>query len=301
MISQYTSDQVEAAKDRLNVKTIIVGATGYIGAKLFAKASERGVSCGTTSREAHGNLVHLNLNEPERFVANTVDNGDTLLLTAAISAPDVCAKEKDKAWSINVNGTADLIRLSIGSGARVIFFSSDTVYGENVKILNDESPCNPSGEYAEMKYEVEQRFSGVSAFKSVRLSYVFSKDDKFTRYLTSCALKREVAELYHPFYRSIVYREDVIDGVLALIDCWKDVKQQFINFGGPRLLSRIEFAECIRDHALNVLQFKVSKPDQAFYRNRPSIIAMESPVLYNLLQRSPFDLSEAVKREFRLP
>jgi dTDP-4-dehydrorhamnose reductase len=279
------------------VKAIIIGATGYIGSKLFSRASEMGPACGTTSREAHGNIAHLNLNQPGDFVAKTVKNGDIVYLTAAISAPDVCAKEKERAWSINVTGTTGIIQSAIDCGARVMFFSSDTVYGDSADFFNEDLPCNPSGEYAEMKREVEQRFTGVSTFKSIRLSYVFSKEDKFTRYLVSCALKNETAELYHPFYRSIIYREDVIQGAFALTDRWKHIPQQFINFGGPQLLSRIEFAETIRESALKNLVFKVSTPDREFFRNRPSVIAMTSPILTSLLQRSPLDLSEAVKLE----
>ncbi len=279
------------------MKAIIIGATGYIGSKLFSRASEIGPACGTTSREAHGKIAHLNLNQPGDFVAKNVKCGDTVYLTAAISAPDVCAKEKERAWSINVTGTTGIIQSAIDCGARVVFFSSDTVYGESADFFNEDLPCKPSGEYAEMKREVEQHFRGISTFKSIRLSYVFSREDKFTRYLVTCALKNEIAELYHPFYRSIIYRDDVIQGALALTDRWKYIPQQFINFGGPRLLSRIEFAEIIRDSAVRNLLFKVSTPDKEFFRNRPSVIAMESPILAALLQRSPLDLSEAVKRE----
>ena len=98
-----------------------------------------------------------------------------------------------------------------------------------------------------MKCEVEQRFSGNASFKAIRLSYVFSREDKFSRYLTGCAERNEEADLFHPFFRAIVHRDDVVDGALALAAHWDDFPEQVINFGGPQVLSRIEFAECLRE------------------------------------------------------
>jgi nucleoside-diphosphate-sugar epimerase len=283
------------------MKKIIIGATGYIGKPLYLRARKSSAVCGTSTKKNNDDLVTYNLNEPNEFVDQYVERGDLIFLTAAISAPDICAKEKDRVWSINVTGTSELIRASIKRGARVIFFSSDTVYGESVDIFDERYPSNPKGEYATMKHEVEQRFLDNSAFKSLRLSYVFSRDDKFTRYLVACQKNNEVADLFHPFYRAIIHLDDVISGALALSECWEEIPEQVINFGGPQVLSRVEFAECLRDVYLHDLHFRVTQPDEVFFRNRPPFISMSSPILGKLLGRSPLNLSEAAMHEFVLP
>ena len=66
-----------------------------------------------------------------------------------------------------------------------------------------------------MKSEVEKRFLGNPFFKTIRLSYVFSREDKFTKYLVGCAQRDEEAELFHPFYRAIIHRDDVVEGALS--------------------------------------------------------------------------------------
>lgn len=149
-----------------------------------------------------------------------------------------------------------------------------------------------------MKSEVEQRFAEDPSFKTIRLSYVFSRDDKFTRYLSSCAERDEEAELFHPFYRAIVHRDDVVEGALALAQKWDDFPQQKLNFGGPQVLSRVEFAECIRQTALPSLKYRVTEPDETFFKNRPREIAMHSPILPKLLGRPSRSLVEAAKIEF---
>jgi dTDP-4-dehydrorhamnose reductase len=147
-------------------------------------------------------------------------------------------------------------------------------------------------------FEVENRFVDNPLFKSIRLSYVFSREDKFTKYLLRCVELGEEAELFHPFYRSIVYREDVVEAALALVRRWDDFPQQVINFGGPQVLSRIDFAKCIKECFLPDLSFRVLEPNQEFFKDRPRVIAMNSNFLPILLGRPSRTLEKAAQIEF---
>lgn len=251
-----------------------------------------------TSSAGGNSLLALDLEVPSNFDYGVVEAEDIVLLAAAISAPDVCAREHDRAWAVNVTGTSNFIQRVIDCGARVIFFSSDAVYGEREGKFDETAACNPAGEYAEMKREVERRFSGNASFKAIRLSYVFSREDKFSRYLAECAERNEEADLFHPFFRAIVYRDDVVAGALALAERWHEIPEQVINFGGPEVLSRLEFAEVLREAFLHDLRFKVTEPSADFFKNRPRVIAMTSPVFARLLGRAPRTLREATRLEF---
>lgn len=280
-----------------NSNLLIVGVSGYVGSVLFAAANKTGSAIGTSSLGGNDHLP-LRLDAPSEFDYDRILPGDVVMLTAAISAPDICAREYGQAWSVNVTGTSSFIQSVIDLGARVIFFSSDTVYGERKVEFDETASCNPAGEYAEMKREVEQRFTGNASFKAIRLSYVFSREDKFSRYLAGCAERNEVAHLFHPFFRATVHRDDVVEGVLALAKHWDEVPEQVINFGGPQVLSRIDFAECLREFHLHDLRFKVTEPGADFFKNRPRVIAMTSQVFARLLGRPPRTLREAVRLEF---
>ena len=280
-----------------NATILVVGASGYIGRRLFERASRIGKVLGTSS-SLRDHLLLLRLDFSNEFDFSEIRPGDVVLLTAAISAPDICAYEHDRAWAVNVTGTSSFIQTVIDRGARVVFFSSDTVYGERENEFSDTAVCNPAGEYAEMKREVEQQFSGNPSFKAVRLSFVFSQEDKLSRYLTECAERNEEASLFHPFYRSVVHLDDVVEGALALAARWDHVPDQFINFGGPQVLSRIDFAECLRASHLHNLRFKVTEPPADFFKNRPRIISMMSPVFPRLLGRPTLNLREAASLEF---
>jgi nucleoside-diphosphate-sugar epimerase len=279
------------------VSLIVVGASGYIGSRILSATRNLHDVLGTSSA-ATGNFLKLNLNIPSEFDYEVVRISDVIFLTAAISAPDICAREHNRAWAVNVTGTSEFICQVMARGGRVIFFSSDTVYGEGVDEFDEKAACNPAGEYAEMKYEVEKQFLGNPLFKTIRLSYVFSHEDKFTNYLIDFTSRDEEAELFRPFYRAIVYRDDVVEGALALAKRWDEFPQQVINFGGPEVLSRIDFAECLKRVALPNLRYRVTEPGDDFFKNRPRIIAMSSNVLPDLLGRPSRSLLEAAQIEF---
>lgn len=282
---------------RKSQRIIIVGASGYIGKILRNTANGDFVVYGTSSAGTDG-LLTLRLDAPSDFDYGSIRPGDVVLLTAAISAPDICAHDHDRAWAVNVAGTSEFITQVIARGARVMFFSSDTVYGERSNTFDESAESQPAGEYAEMKSEVEKRFLGNPFFKTIRLSYVFSREDKFTKYLCGCAARDEEAELFHPFYRAIIHRDDVVEGALALAQRWDELPQQIINFGGPEVLSRIDFAECLKRFALPNLRYQVTEPGDDFFKSRPRVIAMSSNVLPELLGRSSYCLIEATQIEF---
>jgi nucleoside-diphosphate-sugar epimerase len=278
-------------------KYIIIGGSGYVGAKLFSDIPDGIVGLRTASSSING-FFRLRLDVQQDYRELPIADGDVIFLTAAISAPDICVREHDRAWAVNVIGTINFIESVVERGGRVVFFSSDTTYGELVDEFDEQASCNPSGEYAAMKYEVEQRFARNPSFKAIRLSYVYSLEDKFSRYLAECAERNEQAELFHPFFRAIVHRDDVITGAFALAERWDEITEQVINFGGPQVLSRIDFAECLRKTYLEGLRFKITEPGSDFFQNRPRIIHMKSPIFARLLGRSPHTLCEAARLEF---
>ena len=59
-----------------------------------------------------------------------LENYETVFIIAAVSSPDICTNEFDYAWKVNVTKTKELINILLSKGLKIIFFSSDTVYGE---------------------------------------------------------------------------------------------------------------------------------------------------------------------------
>lgn len=268
----------------------VVGASGYIGAPLLQKA---GPSARGTSSSGEGGLLRLDLEHPSTFDFTQIDAGEMVLLLAAISSPDACTRNRDWVHSINVEGTSAFIEGALARGARVVFFSSDAVYGEQPSPFDETLEPSPVGAYAEMKFAVEQRFSSEPNFCTVRLSYVFSRWDSFTRYLFDCAEKGVEAEVYPSLERSVVSRDDIVAAAISLARNWDDVSERVINFGGPDVLSRAEFACILRASILPDLKIIEKNPDESFFLSRPHKIAMRSSIMDRLLGRPRHSLEVA--------
>jgi nucleoside-diphosphate-sugar epimerase len=283
-----------------SMSVLIAGARGYIGAAALRRLRADGTKVLPLSSSPSEDFGWLDLGNPKSFDSISICEGDFILLMAAISSPDVCAKDPELVRRINVEGTGEFISTCITRGARVIFFSSDTVYGERTDAFDESATCNPSDDYAVMKHEVEGRFLGNTAFKTIRLSYVFSSDDKFTKYLRECVERMKEAEIFHPFYRAVVHRDDVVQGAITLAQRWDEFPQSAINFGGPNVIARTEFAQTLKETVLPVLRFRQIEPEPDFFTNRPRMIQMTSPVLVSLLGRPARTLREAARIEINL-
>ena len=275
--------------------THLIG-TGNIGKRVLEKGTDINV---ITKKELNLETKPLNYNFDKDSIGGTVlREGDTIIFTAAISEPAIVSAQFEKATRVNVESTGEFIQGAIDLGCKVLFLSSDTVYGDVETGFDESHPINPKGAYAEMKSIVEKRFEGNPNFKSFRCSLNFYKDDRFTQYLKTCAANNVEADIFDPLTRAIVHRDDTVDAILAVANDWNLAEGQYTNCGGPQVLSRAQIAETMKKVALPNLRFKVSRPPSKFYTDRPAFIEMKSPNLKRILGRSPVTFEEAVKIEF---
>lgn len=281
------------------MKIGVVGYSGYIATEIincFKKEHEI-VKIG---RKDDADL-HLDLENPEGFDGTTFNGIDYLLYTAAVSGPDMCAKEYDKCWKINVESTGNIIREALNQGCKVLFFSSDAVYGDLPgKIYYENDVLQPNTPYGKMKCEIEHMFAGDANFKAIRLSYVVSKKDKFVSYCLKAINNGEEIEVFHPFYRSCTTLSDVIGVVRWCLKNWDSVAEKAINVCGTELVSRVRIVDEIsRILNLNV-KYRILKPEDSFFANRPKITQMYPGMIekYSMVETSTF--TEKLIKEFKM-
>ena len=276
--------------------THLIG-TGNIGKRIVEKGGDK-INV-ITRKELELDQSPLQYNFDKDSIGGTpLREGDTIIFTAAISVPSVVSAQFAKAMRINVENTGTFIEGALNLGCKVLFFSSDTVYGDVETGLDESHPVNPKGAYGEMKSIVEKRFQGNLNFKSLRCSLNFHKNDRFTQYLRTCAETNVEAEIFDPLTRAVIHREDTVDACLFLAEDWTRGEGQYINCGGPRVFSRQQLTEVIRQNALPNLRYRVTRPPSKFYTDRPAFIEMKSPNLERVLGRPARNIEEAVKIEF---
>ena len=260
------------------MKTALVGSSGYIAEfilKRFAEESEI-ESVLKLDRNPKSD-AYLDLSEAEKFNYSLLDDIDYVVFTAAISGPDKCAQEFDACWKINVTGTNYFIREAIERNCRVLFFSSDAVFGDIPAVIYDEETVTAAETpYGRMKKAVEDEFKESPLFKAIRLSYVASAKDRFYTYCLNCVKNDETADIFHPFYRNVITVSDVVDIVTYFVFHWNDYAPTFLNVAGKELVSRVRMADELNRHLGNKLKYTISMPGEEFFKNRPRITQMKS-------------------------
>lgn len=277
---------------------IIIGKEGYIAQKLAERLTKENREYLQTSFEPVNKDLYLQLEDPETFNYDIITKNDFVVLLAAISAPDVCKNQYEYAYNINVTGTKKFISQCVKKGARVLFVSSDTVLGKADGTVNEDTTPNPFGKYAEMKNEVEAVFRDNSNVKTFRLSYIFSKLDKFSQYVLSCVENNRTIEIFHPFSRRVVYIQDLLQAIINLSDMWDSFSHKICHIVGPELLSRKDIVDSYLQVLQSTLTYTIIEDDDEFFKDRARIIDMDSLFLNQLLGKKQTTILEAIKMEF---
>lgn len=277
-------------------RIVLIGGGGMVGRRLIKDLPESLVV--TSSRAGTGDYK-LDLSNFTDTDLGFIGVNDTVLLAAAISSPDICKRDPEYAYSVNVVGTQKVIASCLSKGAKVVFLSSDTVYGSTVTPAKENIPFSPAGRYAEMKAEIEEIFSKAEHFLALRLSYVVSAQDKFTQYLFECADRKRSAEVFHPLSRNAVWIGDLVIMIGKLVEEFPtDI--QSINIGGPSLVSRVDMANAFSMNIDDKFKFEIVEPDAEFYSDRPVTISMNTQQLERFIGRKPCDIQTAYRNEINL-
>ena len=277
----------------------LVGSSGYIASFLLKRCAKESHIKKILSIDQNGTAeVYLNLLDPQKFNYDILNAIDYVVFTAAISGPDKCASDFNWCWSINVTGTSYFIRQAIQRNCKVLFFSSDAVFGDIPGCIYDESSTTKAETpYGRMKKSIEDEFKGNPNFKCIRLSYVASAKDRFISYCLSCIENGEMADIFHPFYRNVITVNDVVNVVVWFSKYWDEYEPFVLNVAGKELVSRVRMADELNRYFDNRLKYTISTPNDDFYKNRPKITQMKSLYMqqYGILEDNTF--TEKIQKE----
>ncbi len=259
-------------------KVLIVGSTGYIGSNLKNYLEKNSIEV----VDLRNNKIDLK--NVEYFDYSILKDLDTIVFAAAVSSPDLCALDYDNSYKVNVKGTSYFISRAIKSGCRIIFLSSDAVYGNDTHIINNElTKPKPVTAYGKMKKEVEDLFLNEPFFKTLRLSYVLSNRDKFVTYLMKCHDEKIKAEIFHPFYRNCIMLNEVMKTILWIINNWENFDCNILNLCGKELVSRIRITDEINRVQDTKIEYNIIFPGEDFFTNRHPITEMSSLFLEDII------------------
>ncbi|MCI8299539.1 MAG: sugar nucleotide-binding protein [Lachnospiraceae bacterium] len=282
---------------------LVVGSTGHIGKNLINYLQSRQWNVTYTSRRLENdNAVYLDLSCIDNFDFSFLRTVDYVIFAAANLNAEDCDKNEKEVRKVNVSGTIRFISEALGQNKKVIYLSSDIVYGfDEHKIFDESSVPAPTSNYGRMKLEVEKYFENNKDFKSIRPSYVFSMEDKFVQYCKKCEETGAEVEIYHPYYRKFIPLFELCECIYQLIKRWEECDFHILNVCGNELISKIRIVDEINRIYKKNIYYKVIKPGAAYYKIRPAFLNITSLYLYKngILQKKDFSQAMEEEKELR--
>ncbi len=135
--------------------TVILGANSMLGWAVFQSLSEARGYCSPTTRRPRGSgLLALDLTDAAT-VAEAVKDAEVVIHCGAICKVEKCETHPAFAHAINVGGTRHLLD-HLDPKTRLVYCSSDHVFGGDSGPYDEDSPPCPLSFYGQTRVEAER-------------------------------------------------------------------------------------------------------------------------------------------------
>ena len=229
-------------KDKMN-KSIVIGGSSYVGNAICTHFSnENKILAATYNKTKNKKLIKFNL-ESDYF--NDLDinfkEAKYAIISSAITDLDLCKRESDMAYKINVQGTKNLITNLFEKDIIPVFFSSSWVFNGQKGNYSELDETNPNTVYGTHKREVEEFLENSDQeFLAFRISKVIGVTPGDGTLITSSIesfLKDEEVKCAYDQKFSPIYIKDLVEVLDISLD--KNLRGTY-NLGSPESFSRYD-------------------------------------------------------------
>jgi dTDP-4-dehydrorhamnose reductase len=245
----------------MKTRVLVVGGNGFLGTKLTLADSKN---------TEFLSLPKNNWSLPEQ------DSGlNTVVFLRSISSPTYVHLHPIESELLNIEQTSKYIHECLKHNLRVIFTSSDVVYGETGNsIVNENDSINPFGLYGTQKAKIENRFKDYPNFVSLRLSLITGSDSKLRNILSN----EEHPSIADTFIRSPINVRHVVNLIQTIASEKSSLfEHRVMNVGGREHISIFELAK-IEAKMFNLNSPIKTLPTKLDLEARPQSVRMYSRV-----------------------
>lgn len=140
------------------MRALVIGASGQVGAALWARLTARGhAGVGTHHRIAQPGTRRLDVGDASATAALIDDTApDWVFCPAGLTHVDDCEDHPDQAFLINRDAPAAAARAAARRGAGFVYYSSEYVFDGLSGPYREDDPVNPLSVYGRSKLEGER-------------------------------------------------------------------------------------------------------------------------------------------------
>jgi dTDP-4-dehydrorhamnose reductase len=195
---------------------------------------------------------------------------DIIFHLASMTRGDECAKNPEKAYSVNVEGTRNVVEISKKNNILLLFVSSNEVFDGKKKSPYKETDIpNPITVVGKTKLEAEKIIqANIKKYFIVRTSWLYSKwSTNFLQSVIFKARKSRKVDLVKDEISSPTFSDDLAKGIQKLISKRKYGVFHLSNLGS---VSRLKFAEKAFDiYGIEEVEINPIKLDEYVRLSKP--------------------------------
>jgi len=248
------------------MRYVVTGGAGFIGSNIAKKLVQRGDIVTVIDNLNTGKEENLeSIRDKIEFVKDSILNTDLLekytkdvdgvFHQAALASVQDSFSKPEEYHDVNVNGTENILKLSIKNNFKVVYASSSSVYGNPKQIpLKESDEKNPINPYAETKLKKEElaiKYSKMGA-KVIGLRYfnVFGNGQSREYAGVLKLFLEQIRDELPPKingdgtqFRDFVFVEDVADANIMAMD--SQIDHEFFNVGTNSSITILDLAKTI--------------------------------------------------------
>ncbi|MCL2923563.1 MAG: sugar nucleotide-binding protein [Trichodesmium sp. MAG_R04] len=273
------------------MRILITGGAGLIGKKITSHLGNLGYDIIPVDCVQQKGIISADLRDEASIVPIVNEQKPDLILhLAALKNIRFCEENKEASRITNYGITEILTRICSQLKIRLIFFSTDYVFGKYDRFWKEEDPICPKTQYAIDKaaseFVIQEKLSDYAIIRTAQL-YGFRGD--FVSLVSDALTSRQEFTAFANLVNCPTWIEDLFAMLNKIIS---QGRQGIFHCVGPEAVSRYDYA-CAIAEAL-ALDKNYIKPINLDFNNdiRPSVVRLEGTSTYNKLQVYPGTLKD---------
>jgi dTDP-4-dehydrorhamnose reductase len=284
------------------MKILITGGTGFLGTKLMSLLSREHEVTGTCLTKRENDCLYLDITDENQVQTMFSElRPDVVIHTAAISDPDLCESEKQKAWQINVEGTQNVTTACRAINSRLVYISTDYVFdGGKEDGYNEDDDPKPVNYYGLTKFEGEKIIqSNLQNYLIIRVPifYGFNDEEDRLTFVTEVIDKLNSGKEVYADNEQIRYPTWIDDIASAINELIEQDARGVYHFSSKEGITKYQWALKIAHvYGLQPRNIIISKPRQDKAK-RPYNSKLKTSNFENLVTRiNPVGIEEGLNK-----
>jgi len=285
------------------MKLLVTGASGLLGTRLCELAIKKNYkvySAYSQHKPLHGTPFELDIidRKADEEIFMKI-KPEVVVHAAALSDVDKCEKEKDLAWKVNAEATAEMARLCVRHDAFLVYVSTDYVFNGEKGSYKETDKTAPVNHYGFTKLKGEEFVKESNAeYCIARSSVIYGAipaggKTNFALWLMGKLKAKEEARIAIDQWNSPTLNTNLAEMILEIVE--RKITGTF-HLAGATRLSRYEFAKSIAgEFSLDTSFMKqVSSEAIQWVAKRPKDSSLRVDKASRILKRKPMKMSEAL-------